>query len=132
MAKKRAAEEYAKKESANWEDIAADLADTDIPALAKEYRDILDTDAKNKARKEEISPELEIAVLTGGKEALSISIVGLRVTRVEAQGQQYVDPARIVEKGTSFGLTAEQITELLEYATRRRPSYSYPLVTRED
>lgn len=122
MAKKAAAEQ----EIANWEDMADDLPD--LPDLVKEFREISDQAGAIEKRKKELSPEIEAAVILGGKKVLTCG--SFKVTRVEVAGAKKIAPERVVEKAAAFGLTADQIVELLQYATVEAPGYSYPLVAR--
>ena len=110
---------------AHWEDIASDLPD--FPSLAEEYRELKDDIKVMEDRCKEIQPELEAAVMIGGKKALAAG--DIKVTRVSHPGQAKFVPERVVEKGIEFGLTPEQVTELLEYIVTRVP-YTYPLVSR--
>ena len=126
MAKKRAAEAEEEQVSVNWEDFADELPD--LPALMREFREIGDDIKALETRKKEIAPEIEAAVVIGGGKSL---VCGeLKVTRVEVGGRKSVSPERVVEKAASYGLNAEQITDMLEYATVQAPGYSYPLVSR--
>jgi len=126
MAKKRAAEAETADNTANWEDFADELPD--LPALLEEFREIGDRVKKDEARKKELAPGIEAAVIVGGKKSLACG--GFRATRVEVEGRKSVSPERVVEKAVTFGLSPVQITELLEYSTVQAPGYSYPLVSR--
>lgn len=126
-AEQKALDKKAKAEAtvAHWEDIADQLPD--IPELAAEFRELKDDIKLMEDRCKEIAPQLEAAVVIGGAKALAMG--NLKVSQVSHPGNAKFVPERVVEKGVEFGLTPEQITELLEYAVVRT-SYTYPLVTR--
>lgn len=121
MAKKQAKVD----DIANWEDIASELPD--IPALADEYRDLKDILKEGEARCKEISPVLEAAVVVGGKKSLACG--DLKITQGSHPGNPQFKPEKLVEKLSGFGLTAEQITEALQFCVERKP-YTYAMVTR--
>ena len=123
--KKRAKEEVA-AETSNWEDYSNELPD--LPALVEEYKEISDNIKALEGRKKELSPEIEAAIITGGKKAMACG--AFRLTHVKVEGRKSVAPERVVEKAAEYGLNAEQITDMLEYATVQGPGYSYPLVSR--
>ena len=125
MAKKRN-DEAADAVVANWEDFADELPE--LPELVKEFRDIGDKIKHLESRKKELAPAIEAAVLVGGEGGLVCG--SFKITRVAVEGRKSVAPERVVEKAAHYGLNAEQITEMMEYATVRAPGYSYPLVTR--
>lgn len=115
----------AESEVAHWEDIADTLPG--IPELATEYRELKDDIKLMEDRCKEIQPELEAAVVIGGRKSLAMG--NLKITQVSHPGNAKFVPERVIEKGIEFGLTPEQVTELLEYIVIRTP-YTYPLVSK--
>jgi hypothetical protein len=103
-------------DTANWEDIADEMPDT--PTLAAEYRDILDRIKELEKRKDELKPQLEAAVIIGGKKALAAG--SYRITRVESN-RKSLSAEKLVEKGVTIEILAECIIITTS---------SYPLVTR--
>src|SRR3990167_6854492 len=126
VAKKRADYAAAECEAAAWEDFANEAPE--LPSLLDEYRKCADQIKTLEARKKEIAPEIEAAVIIGGKKALTCG--SFRVTRVEVAGRKSIAPERVVEKAAAAGMDAEQITDMLQYATGPAPGHSYPLVSR--
>lgn len=121
MAKKQQAIE----EIANWEDIASELPD--IPPLVEEFKELKEMIALGEERCKEIAPQLEAAVITGGKKSLACG--NYKVTQVSHPGQVRILPERIVEKAAAAGMTADAIVDMMQFATEKKP-YTYPLVTR--
>lgn len=126
VAKKKAAEQD--PEVAHWEDFADELPD--LPSVVAEFREIADDIKVLESRKKELAPVIEAAVVVGGLKGLTCG--GYKIVQVSVEGRKQVAPERIVEKAAGYGLSAEQITEMLEYATVRAPGYTYPLVTRTE
>lgn len=113
------------KEAANWEDIASEVPDA--PELAEEFRGLKDDIKVMEERCAEIAPQIEAAVMIGGKSAL---ICGeFRITQVEHPGNAKFLPERLVEKLASFNLTADQILDAMTCCVEKKP-YTYPLVAR--
>lgn len=125
MAKKKSDYVAAECESSTWEDFADEVPD--LPALLEEFRGLQDEIKALESRKKGLAPQIEAAVVLGGKKALTCG--GFRVTRVEVAGRKNIAPERLVEKAAMY-MDAEQITDMMEYATVQAPGYSYPLVAR--
>ena len=114
------------EEVAVWDDISD--AVPDFPELAARHRELTDTEGACAKEKKVISPQLEAAVLIGGKKSLITT--GFKVTRVYNSGRKVVSPERLVEVLAALEYTAEQITEIVEKCTKVEGAGYYPLVTR--
>jgi len=123
MAKKQAKVD----DIANWEDIAEECPE--FKELAEEYADNRETIKLLEARnKDELAPQLEAAVIIGGKK--SIAGGNWKVTQGRGKSADRVLPERVVEKLASLGADAEQILEIMKYCTEPGKPYTYPVVTK--
>lgn len=111
---------------AQWEDIREEMPD--IPDLVAEDFKLRTRIKEDEERREEIKPLLEAAVIIGGKKSLICN--EYKITQGSGRSRDFIAPERIVEKAVGMGLTADQVVELLEFATIKGSPYTYPLVTK--
>lgn len=113
-------------EVANWEDIADSMPD--FLVLAEEFRELTDDAKLIEDRRKEIAPQLEAAVVLGGKRKIQGG--KYLVNRVEMPATYKLSPEKLVEELTAR-YTADEIVALFKkcQVVDRKP-YSYPLVTR--